>query len=94
MIHVTERAKERLNELKTRKLAEVPPEGAGVGLRLDQTSPGQLGIFPDAHREGDEIVEHDGAPVLFVGQAIAQAVSGTTIDCDEGGEQLVIKKTT
>ena len=92
MVNVTDRAKEKLMELKTQKLAEVAPEAAGVGLRLDQSSPGQLGIFPDAHREGDEVVEYEGHPVLFVGEAIAQAVSGTTIDCDEGGQQLVIRK--
>jgi hypothetical protein len=92
MINVTERAKERLSELKSQKLAEAHSTETNVGLRLDQASPGQLGIFPDAQREGDEIVEHEGAPVLFVAAAIAQAVSGTTIDCAEDGDQLVIRK--
>jgi hypothetical protein len=36
-------------------------------------------------------VEHEGAPVLFVGQAIAPAVSGTAIDCEGDAAQLVIK---
>jgi Fe-S cluster assembly iron-binding protein IscA len=92
MINVTDRAKEKLKELKTQKLAEVAPEAAGVGLRLDQSSPGQLGIFPDARREGDEVVEYEGSPVLYVGETIAEAVNGTTIDCDDGGQQLVIRK--
>jgi Fe-S cluster assembly iron-binding protein IscA len=92
MINVTERAKERLSELKAQKLAETNSTDANVGLRLDQASPGQLGIFPDAEREGDEVVEHQGAPVLFVAASIAQAVSGTTIDCEGDGNQLVIRK--
>jgi hypothetical protein len=62
-----------------------------MGLRLDQASPGQLGIFPDAQREGDEVVEHQGSPVLFVAAPIAQAVSGTTIDCEGDSDQLVIR---
>ena len=91
MINVTERAKEKLKELKSQSLSQVNVEASNLGLRLDHSSPGQLGIFPDAHREGDQVVEHEGAPLLFVGQAIAQAVSGTTIDCEGDGAQLVIK---
>jgi Fe-S cluster assembly iron-binding protein IscA len=93
MINVTERAKERLSELKSQKLAETNSPESNIGLRLDQASPGQLGIFPDAQREGDEVVEHDGSPVLFVAASIAQAVSGTTIDCAaDDDDQLVIRK--
>jgi Fe-S cluster assembly iron-binding protein IscA len=93
MINVTERAKEKLSELKSQKLAETNSAEANIGLRLDQASPGQLGIFPDAQREGDEVVEHEGSPVLFVAASIAQAVSGTTIDCEDDSDQLVIRKT-
>jgi Fe-S cluster assembly iron-binding protein IscA len=91
MINVTERAKEKLKELKSQQLEEVSRDTLDVGLRLDQASPGQLGIFPDSQREDDEVVVHDGAPVLFVAPAIVRAVSGTTIDCAEDGAQLVIK---
>ncbi len=91
MVTVTERAKEKLKELKSQSLSQINVEASNVGLRLDQASPGQLGIFPDSPREGDQIVEHEGAPLLFVGPAIAQAVSGTTIDCEGDGAQLVIK---
>jgi hypothetical protein len=92
MINVTERAKEKLKELRSTKLAEAGFENPEVSLRLDQASPGQLGIFPDVPREGDHVVEHEGAPVLFVAEEIAQTVSGTTIDCEEGGAQLVIRR--
>jgi hypothetical protein len=93
MINVTERAKERLCELKSQKLAEAQTTESNIGLRLDQASPGQLGIFPDAQREGDEVIEHEGSPVLFVAASIAEAVRGTTIDCaDDDGDQLVIRQ--
>ena len=91
MVNVTERAKEKLKELKEQSLAQISVEASNIGLRLDQASPGQLGIFPDSQREGDQVVEHEGAPVLFVGEGIAQAVSGTTIDCEGEAAQLVIK---
>jgi Fe-S cluster assembly iron-binding protein IscA len=92
MVNVTERAKEKLKELKSQRVSEANLEPRDVGLRLDQASPGQLGIFPDAPREGDQVVEYEGAPVLLVAESIARAVSGTTIDCDEGGGRLVIRK--
>jgi hypothetical protein len=91
MVNVTERAKEKLKELKTQSLSQISVEAPNIGLRLDQASAGQLGIFPDSQREGDQVVEHEGAPVLFVGEAIAEAVSGTTIDCEGEAAQLVIK---
>jgi hypothetical protein len=94
MINVTERAKEKLSELKSQKLAETNSGESeqDVSLRLDQASPGQLGIFPDARREGDEVVEYEGTPVLFVAAAVAQAVSGTTIDCEGDDNRLVIRR--
>jgi hypothetical protein len=92
MINVTERAKEKLNALKSQKLAETSNAAPDVGLRLDQASPGQLGIFPDARREGDEVVEYAGTPVLFVAAGVAQAVSGTTIDCEGDDDRLVIRR--
>jgi Fe-S cluster assembly iron-binding protein IscA len=91
MINVTQRAKEKLKELKSQNLSETRIEAPNVALRLDQSSPGQLGIFPDAQRDGDQVVEYEGTPVLFVAEPIARAVSGSTIDCEEGGTKLVIK---
>jgi Fe-S cluster assembly iron-binding protein IscA len=89
MVNVTDRAKDRLKQL-----LETRGDDRSVGLRLEHTSSGQLGIFPDRERSDDQIVEHEGAPVLLIGQEIAQAVEDTTIDYEEGGPspRLVIKK--
>ena len=89
MVNVTERAKDRLKQLLDTKT-----DDRSVGLRLEKTSSGQLGIFPDRERTDDQVVEHDGAPVLLIGQEIAQTVGDTTIDCEEGapGPRLVIKR--
>jgi len=89
MVNVTERAKEKLKELLTSE-----SDDPSVALRLEPTSPGQLGIFPDRGRADDQVVEHQGVAVLLVGQDIAQSVEDTTIDYDESGPgpRLVIRK--
>jgi hypothetical protein len=38
------------------------------------------------------VVEYEGTPVLFVAAAVAQAVSGTTIDCEGDDNRLVIRR--
>ena len=55
---------------------------------------GALGVFSDRERADDEVVEHNGAAVLLVGQDIAENVKDTTIDYEEGGTGpgLVIKR--
>jgi Fe-S cluster assembly iron-binding protein IscA len=80
MTHVTERAKERLKDLLATKTAD-----ASVGLRLELTSSGEFAIFPDQQRADDQVVEHQGAAVLLVGQEIAQRLHDKTIDYDDAG---------
>jgi len=89
VVTVTERAKEKLKELLATET-----EDPSVGLRLETTSPGQLGIFPDRVRTDDQVVEHQGAAVLLVGQETAETVGETTIDYDESetGSRLVIRR--
>src|SRR5262245_66289766 len=89
MVNVTERAKERLKELVTTKSDDL-----SVGLRLERAPSGAFGIFPDRERPDDQIVEHQGAVVLLLGQEIAQSIADTTIDCDESGPnpRLVIRR--
>jgi Fe-S cluster assembly iron-binding protein IscA len=89
MVNVTERAKERLKELLAMRT-----EDASVGLRLELTPAGEFAVFPDQERADDQVVEHQGAAVLLVGQEIAQSVEDTTIDCDEAGPtpRLVMKR--
>lgn len=80
MVTVTERARERLKEL-----LEARTEDTSVGLRLELTPSGEFAVFPDQERVDDQVVEHQGAAVLLVGQEIAQKVEDTTIDCDDAG---------
>jgi Fe-S cluster assembly iron-binding protein IscA len=89
VVNVTERARERLKALR-----ETAIDDASVGLRLETTSSGEFGVFPDRKRADDQIVEHQGAVVLLVGQEIAEQVENTTIDYDESepGPRLVIKR--
>ena len=65
-----------------------------VSLRLGRTAFGALGIFPDRERADDQVVEHDRAAVLLVGEEIVERVKDATIDCEEGGPGLglVIKR--
>ncbi len=62
-------------------------------LRLGKMASGAFGVFPDRERADDQVVEHDGAAVLLVGQDIAENVKDTTIDYEEDGTGpgLVIK---
>jgi Fe-S cluster assembly iron-binding protein IscA len=89
MLNVTEREKARLKEL-----LEAESDDRSVGLRLGKTASGALGVFPDRERADDQVVEHQGAPVLLVGQEIAARVEDRTIDYEESGpgSGLVIKK--
>jgi Fe-S cluster assembly iron-binding protein IscA len=84
MVTVTERARERLKEL-----LEARTEDTSVGLRLELTPSGEFGVFPDQERVDDQVIEHQGAAVLLVGQEIAQRVEDTTIDCDDDARLLI-----
>jgi Fe-S cluster assembly iron-binding protein IscA len=77
------------------KLLEAESDDRSVGLRLGKTPSGALGVFADRQRADDQIVEHEGAAVLLVGQEIAEKVKDTTIDYEESeaGPSLVMKRT-
>jgi Fe-S cluster assembly iron-binding protein IscA len=89
MVNVTERAREKLKALR-----ETAIDDPSVGLRLETTSSGQYGVFPDQKRADDQIIEHQGAVVLLVGLEIADQMEDTTIDYDESppSPRLVIKR--
>ena len=78
MVQVTDRAREQLKAVRD-DVAERPE----VCLRLRPNEKGQLGLHPDTQREGDQVVEHDGTPVLVIGPSIAAAMAGGTIDFEE-----------
>jgi Fe-S cluster assembly iron-binding protein IscA len=78
MVHVTDRARHRLRAIRN-AVAERPE----VCLRFRSNGKGQFGLYPDTPREGDQVIEHDGMPVLVLGRDIAAAMTGGTIDVEE-----------
>jgi Fe-S cluster assembly iron-binding protein IscA len=82
MLTVTERAKETLARLKA--TAE-NGNGADAGLRLlFGTGPTEFGLQLDREKPGDQVVEHAGAKVLLVDEALADALADATIDVERG----------
>jgi len=79
MITVTESAKQTLRKV----LASTGVEDPEMGLRMNILGLGEYNLVPDAEREGDQVVEHEGRKVLLIGDKISQALDGRTIDCDE-----------
>ncbi len=81
MIEVTERARQELKEILTANVEE--PEAA---LRLTISSPGQFGLSIDTEREGDQVIEHEGAKVLFVEESLSLSLEGFVIDVQDTPE--------
>lgn len=61
MITVTERAKEELKRVWSANVGD--PE---VGYRLTPVAIGEYNLVPDREKEGDHVVEHEGAKILLV----------------------------
>jgi iron-sulfur cluster assembly protein len=92
MIHVTERAREMLREALNEALTEVP-EGPELTMRLGPTGSG-LGLFPDAPKGDDEVIEHEGQAILYVDRDVSEMLAGQTIDVEAGleGARFVLRK--
>jgi len=88
MIQVTERARETFKN-KLEDLIERP----GVMLRIGSTDSG-LEIFPDTLKDDDQIIEHDGRPVLLIDQEVFETLADTTIDVEEhaDGARFVVRR--
>jgi Fe-S cluster assembly iron-binding protein IscA len=69
--------------------ASVAPEQT---LRLVSDNSGDLGLDLDTVREGDQVVEDAGQPVLVIADEVATTISGATIDVIEtdDGKMLTI----
>jgi iron-sulfur cluster assembly protein len=89
MVKVTDRARIALKGALSRSIEE-----EGVGLRLDVSEEGGLALYPDRAKDGDEVVEHEGNPLLLLGDNVAEPLAGATIDLTETpeGERLVVTK--
>jgi Fe-S cluster assembly iron-binding protein IscA len=78
MVQVTDRARQQL-----RAIRDSVTERPEVCLRFRSNEKGRFGLYPDTPREGDQVVEHDGTPVLVLGRDMAAAMAGRTIDFEE-----------
>ncbi|MEK7863215.1 MAG: hypothetical protein AAB295_08130 [Chloroflexota bacterium] len=92
MIHVTERAREILNEILKETLDEMLEEPDMV-LRLGATDSG-LGVYLDKQNEDDQVVEHEGRAVLLISSELSTALGGKTIDAEEAadGSHIVLRR--
>ena len=90
MVTVTEDAKEELRKvLSSANVAD--PE---FGLRVTPGPQGRIELVLDKEKEGDQVVEHEGAKVLLVGEDMSVALQSMTIDCQDrpDGRFLVVLK--
>ena len=89
MVNVTERAKQELKILLSRKV-DFPK----ARLRLMDRGKGILGLGVDVEAPGDQIVEYEGIKVLIVEPGLATNLKGVTLDVDDTleGAKLVISE--
>jgi len=87
VITVTERAKEELKRVWSANVGA--PE---VGFRLTPVAVGEYHLVPDREREGDHVVEHEGAKILLVDEKLTGILEGVTVDyCEtDAGPRLAI----
>ena len=81
MINVTDRARDRLKQVRDETV-----ERADAALRLGPTKQGELGVFADTAKDGDHVVEREGATVLLIDPDLAQKLAGATIDYEQNGD--------
>ena len=89
MVKVTDRAKVALKSALSRSVEE-----PGIGLRVEVSEEGSCALFPDREKAGDQVVEHEGGALLFIGEEASQPLDGATIDLAETpeGTHLVVTK--
>ena len=80
MLTVTAQAAAKLKEA-----IQVQTEDPELAIRLvpSAAKPNQLDMALDREKEGDQVVESEGAKVLFVSSELAQALDGMVIDCQD-----------
>jgi len=80
MLTVTEQAAAKLREA-----IQAQTEDPELAIRLVPSAarPRQLDMALDKEKEGDQVVESEGAKVLFVSAELAQALDGMVIDCQD-----------
>jgi len=83
MLTVTAQAAE---ELKEAVQAQTQDPEIAIRLVPSTSKPNQLGMALDKEKEGDQVVESEGAKVLFISSELSQALDGMVIDCQETPE--------
>jgi Fe-S cluster assembly iron-binding protein IscA len=79
MITVTERAANALQELLATNSA-LP----GQGVKLVPSGVNSIGMVIEAPNEGDEVILHEGEPLLIVDSRIASDLDGAELDYETG----------
>jgi Fe-S cluster assembly iron-binding protein IscA len=75
MLEVTTGAKELLKEVLTEYCEE-----QDAGLRLLMNDAGELMLGIDIEKEEDQVVEHEGARLLFIDKVLSDELEGFVID--------------
>jgi hypothetical protein len=97
MIHVTTDAKMELHDLLLRLLAEQPAELAerfSLRLTCRQGDDQHWGLLLDEPSLGDDVVEHEGRPVLLVDADTREIVSDRTLEvtATPAGTQFALRR--
>jgi Fe-S cluster assembly iron-binding protein IscA len=89
MIEVTERAKQELKRILSDNV-----DNPLAALRLSATNEGGLGLSIDVEKTGDKVVECEDSKVLLVEEALADDLTGVTLDVEdtEEGPRLTVFK--
>ena len=82
MIIVTEAAKRHFHKLRPEERTE------GEALRLDRDrataitngNEPKLAVYLDEPEEGDDFVEHEGEPLLYISRKVSAAFDGCVVD--------------
>ena len=89
MISLTKSAKDRL-----RSLSQHICDQTETVLRLTLNERGQHKFVPDCKREGDQVIEYQGVPLLVVDGTVSVALEGLQIDFvdNDKGQAWVLTK--
>ena len=91
MVAVTDRARERLLQMKSWARMNQPE----LGFRLTPAAHDRWGLVPDEPSENDEVVEHAGSTILLIDADVADAIGNWEVDCVEtaaGQVELVLTR--
>jgi Fe-S cluster assembly iron-binding protein IscA len=89
MITVTEETKRILHAVARAAL----PEGQNLRLETSRTSgtgAEKLAMLVDEPKEGDEPVEHEGEPFLYVSRRVSEAYDGCVMDLEHTPQGLAL----